>query len=128
MFSPSAVDFPTAQAVAAGLLKGRVLVGHDVKHDLAALELAHPAGMVRDTAKHSGFKVHGHGPKPALRVLAREVLGVEIQGGQHSSLEDARAAVALYRRNKGAFDVECKARYPERTRQVVVRNGRKKRR
>ena len=93
--------------------KGRILVGHDIRHDLAALELAGwlPGDRVRDTARSAVYKGYGHGRKPALRVLAREVLGVEIQGGAHSSLEDARVAMLLFRRRKPEFDVEHAAKY-----------------
>ena len=96
--------------------KGRILVGHDIRHDLAALELAGwlPGDRVRDTARSAVYKGYGHGRKPALRVLAREVLGVEIQGGAHSSLEDARVAMLLFRRKKPEFDVEHAAKYGRR--------------
>lgn len=95
--------------VGGGAKKGetRILVGHDVKHDLTVLGLSHPPRLIRDTAKFSGFKKYGHGPKPALRVLAREILGLEIQTGQHSSVEDARVTMQLFRQHKPAFDVEC---------------------
>ncbi|KAH6632781.1 ribonuclease H-like domain-containing protein [Chaetomium tenue] len=87
--------FDEVQAQIADLLKGRIVVGHDVKHDLRVLELDHPWKMIRDTAKFSGFKKYANGPKPALRVLAQELLGVEIQTGQHSSIEDARVTMLL---------------------------------
>ncbi|EAQ87177.1 hypothetical protein CHGG_03796 [Chaetomium globosum CBS 148.51] len=90
--------FDEVQAQIADLLKGRIVVGHDVKHDLRVLELGHPWKMIRDTAKFSGFKKYANGPKPALRVLAQELLGVEIQTGQHSSIEDARGEMAGYAR------------------------------
>lgn len=106
-------DFADVQAQVAQLLHGRILVGHDLKHDLDVLMLDHPRKDIRDTAKFSGFKKYGNGPKPALRVLAREILGVEIQTGQHSSIEDARVAMLLLRRHKPAFDVEHAARYPD---------------
>ncbi|KAI0173297.1 ribonuclease H-like domain-containing protein [Hypoxylon sp. FL1284] len=103
--------FDEVQAAVAALLRGRVLVGHDLRHDLAALELLHPAGAVRDTARFSGYRRYGHGPKPALRVLARDVLGVDVQAGHHSSLEDARVAMLLFRRRKSDFDVQHAARF-----------------
>ncbi|KAJ0118954.1 hypothetical protein J7T55_013210 [Diaporthe amygdali] len=109
----TARDFADVQAQVGHLLHGRILVGHDLKHDLDVLILDHPRKDIRDTAKFSGFKKYGHGPKPALRVLAREILGVEIQTGQHSSIEDARVAMLLFRRYKPAFDVEHASRYPE---------------
>jgi RNA exonuclease 4 len=109
----TARTFDDAQGQVAELLKGRIIVGHDVKHDLRVLELDHPSKMIRDTAKFSGFKKYGNGPKPALRVLAKEILGVEIQTGQHSSIEDARVAMLLFRKHKPAFDVEHANRYPD---------------
>jgi RNA exonuclease 4 len=106
-------EFADVQVQVAQLLQSRILVGHDIKHDLDVLMLDHPRKDIRDTAKFSGFKKYGHGPKPALRVLAREILGVEIQTGQHSSIEDARVAMLLFRRYKPAFDVEHASRYPD---------------
>jgi RNA exonuclease 4 len=109
------------------LKRDRILVGHDVKHDLDALLLVHPKHQIRDTAKFSGFKKYGHGPKPALRVLARDLLGVEIQTGAHSSIEDARVAMLLFRRNKQAFDVEAANQYQKtQVQRAKPANGQKK--
>jgi RNA exonuclease 4 len=105
--------FEEVRAQIVELLKGCIIVGHDVKHDLKVLELDHPWKMIRDTAKFSGFKKYGHGPKPALRVLAKELLGLEIQTGQHSSIEDARVTMLLFRKHKPAFDMEHANRYPD---------------
>ncbi|GAB1316742.1 3'-5' exonuclease [Madurella fahalii] len=107
--------FDDVQNQIAELLKGRILVGHDVKHDLKVLRLDHPPKQIRDTAKFSGFRKYGYGPKPALRVLVRELLGLEIQTGQHSSIEDARVAMLLFRKHKPAFDVEHANRYTDGT-------------
>lgn len=109
----TARSFDEVQAQVAQLLRGRIIVGHDLRHDLEVLMLDHPRKDIRDTARFSGFKKYGNGPKPALRVLAREILGVEIQSGQHSSVEDARVAMLLFRKNKPAFDVEHASRYPD---------------
>ena len=100
------------QATISELLAGRILIGHDVRHDLAVLELTHPTPQLRDTARHSSFRRFGHGPKPALRVLAREILGLDdFQKGEHSSVEDARVAMLLFRTKKSEFDVENANRY-----------------
>ncbi|OTB01122.1 hypothetical protein M426DRAFT_323769 [Hypoxylon sp. CI-4A] len=104
-------DFDEVQSAVADLLKSRIVVGHDIRHDLAVLQLTHPSGQIRDTARFAGYRKYGHGPKPALRVLAREVLGVEIQTGHHSSIEDARVAMLLFRRKKSEFDVQHASRY-----------------
>ncbi|KUI55146.1 RNA exonuclease 4 [Cytospora mali] len=109
----TAREFEEVQAQVAQIFKGRILVGHDLRHDFDVLMLDHPRKDIRDTAKFGGFKKYAHGRKPALRNLAREILGVEIQSGQHSSLEDAIVAMLLFRRFKSAFDVEHAGRYPE---------------
>lgn len=116
-------SFASVQATVAALLKGRILVGHDVKHDLEVLGLEHPHRDIRDTAKYSGFRKYGHGPKPSLKVLAKEVLGVEIQQGQHSSVEDARVAMLLFRKEKSGFDMENTNRYEEKEGEGKGKNG-----
>ncbi|KAJ4176932.1 3'-5' exonuclease [Fusarium falciforme] len=104
-------DFEEVQADIDKLLKDRILIGHDLKHDLEALILSHPARDIRDTAKFPGFKKYGNGRKPALRLLAQQLLGVEIQEGAHSSIEDARATMLLFRKHKSAFDVDHANRF-----------------
>lgn len=91
----------------------RVLVGHALSNDLAALLLTHPASRTRDTQLYAGRKptnrpVKGKGkqnadapnvanvtptlwekyrtPRVALKRLAKEELGVDIQTGEHSSV------------------------------------------
>ncbi|KAI0165020.1 ribonuclease H-like domain-containing protein [Xylariaceae sp. FL1272] len=109
---PKARPFVEVQATIADLLKGRILVGHALNNDLAVLILSHPTPKIRDTARHSSFRKYGHGPKPALRVLAREILGIEdFQIGAHSSVEDARVAMLLFRAKKSEFDVENASKY-----------------
>ncbi|KAH8681757.1 hypothetical protein BX600DRAFT_429674 [Xylariales sp. PMI_506] len=102
----SARDFDEVQQEVAELLKGRILVGHDIRHDLAVLMLSHPTTHIRDTSRFSGFRRYGHGPKPSLKILAKEVLGMEIQTGHHSSIEDAKVAMLLFRSRKSEFDME----------------------
>ena len=107
-----AKNFEEVQANVAAILKERVIVGHAIKNDLEALMLGHPKKDIRDTSKFSGFRKYSAGKTPSLKKLAKEVLGVDIQGGEHSSIEDARATMLLFRRHKSAFDVEHAARFP----------------
>lgn len=104
-------DFRQVQREVAKVLDGRILIGHDIKHDLDALMLSHPVKDIRDTSKHHNFKKHGNGRKPALRVLAQLLLNTEIQSGSHSSVEDARVTMLLFRKHKSEFDVDHANRY-----------------
>ncbi|KAG6005898.1 hypothetical protein E4U21_007532 [Claviceps maximensis] len=104
-------DFLEVQKDVSSIIQGRILIGHDIKHDLEALKLSHPPKDIRDTAKHPAFRRFGNGRKPALRNLARELLGVDIQEDSHSSTEDARATMLLFRKDKPNFDVEHANRY-----------------
>jgi RNA exonuclease 4 len=105
-------SFEEVQQDVAVILMDRVLVGHAVKNDLEALILTHPKRDIRDTSKFSGFRKYSAGKTPSLKKLAKEVLGVEIQEGEHSSIEDARATMLLFRRHKSAFEVEHAKRFP----------------
>ncbi|KAH3666523.1 hypothetical protein OGAPHI_003520 [Ogataea philodendri] len=100
-----AVTFKEAQEKVAKILDGRILVGHDVGHDLDVLMLSHSRFMTRDTAKHTPFrKKYAAGKTPSLKKLCKEILGVEIQSGQHSSVEDARATMMIYKSAKNEFE------------------------
>ncbi|WQF80493.1 Putative ribonuclease H-like superfamily, exonuclease, RNase T/DNA polymerase III [Colletotrichum destructivum] len=105
-------DFDEVQTDVAKLLKDRIVVGHDIKHDLDVLKLSHPGKDVRDTSSYPAFRQYGNGRKPALRRLAEEILGVTIQGGAHSSIEDARVTMLLFRKHKSGFDVDHANRFP----------------
>jgi len=98
--------FADVQADVAELLKGKILVGHALRNDEKVLFLSHPKRDVRDTARHAEFRKHSGGMAPSLKKLAGVVLGWEIQGGEHSSIEDARACMALFQREKEAFERE----------------------
>ncbi|GAB7362228.1 hypothetical protein MBLNU230_g2253t1 [Neophaeotheca triangularis] len=104
--------FPEVQEQIADLLQGRVLVGHALRNDLRVLMLGHPARDIRDTSRYAGFRVESKGKPPALRVLVERELGWEgFQRGEHSSLEDARAAMGLWRKEKGGFEEEVRRRF-----------------
>ncbi|CAN9227273.1 unnamed protein product [Alternaria alternata] len=95
------------------LLTGRILVGHAVKNDLDVLILKHDKRFIRDTSKFSKFRELATipGRTPGLKLLAEKLLGVEIQVGAHSSVEDARATMALFRLEKDSFELEVRQKY-----------------
>jgi RNA exonuclease 1 len=69
-----------------------VIIGHALHNDLAALRLSH--AKVVDTALIFGVKDEP-GKIPALRDVAKGLLGVDVQDGAHDSVEDARTALAV---------------------------------
>jgi RNA exonuclease 4 len=87
-------------------LEGRVLVGHAIGGDLKMLMLSHPKRDIRDTSRHPPFRERAMGKTPSLRKLAKELLGLDIQTGEHSSIEDARVVMLLYRKERASFDAE----------------------
>ena len=95
------------------LLGGRILVGHAVKNDLDVLILKHDKRLIRDTSKFSKFRALATkaGWTPGLKMLTQKLLGVEIQTGAHSSVEDARATMALFRLEKEEFENEIRQKY-----------------
>jgi RNA exonuclease 4 len=86
-------DFDKVQKDVASLLKGKILVGHSLKNDLAVLLLTHPRHAIRDTSKY--FRENGK-MTPSLKLLAQKYLGISIQEGEHSSIQDSQAAMQLY--------------------------------
>lgn len=78
------------------ILKGKLLVGHAIEHDLRVLRLSHPKHMIRDTSTYWQFKQLTEGRTPGLKRLTMHFLGASIQEGEHSSVQDAKAALQLY--------------------------------
>ena len=95
------------------LVEGRVLVGHAVSHDLRALMLGHPRALLRDTARYPPLMrsagAPGRRPKARrLRDLASQHLGLVIQEGEHSPVDDARAALYLYQLHRKTWEAALK--------------------
>lgn len=107
-----AVPFEEVQKETASLLENRILVGHAVNNDLKMLMMSHPKASIRDTSAHRPFRKLVKGT-PSLRRLAQEVLNLDIQSGEHSSVEDAQATMLLFRLNKKQFDANL-PRYRKR--------------
>lgn len=99
-------DLKDVQETVASILKDRIVIGHSLGNDFRVMHLSHPKRDLRDTSTLSEFRRFSNNRTPSLKLLAQKVLGVEIQSGQHSSLEDARAAMLLFRRYKSSFDAE----------------------
>jgi len=100
----NAKTFEEVQSSVAGLMKDRIVIGHAIQNDLKALMLSHPRAQIRDTQ----ILAHRHGQsrsaRPALRNLVHDMLSAKIQDGEHSSVIDARATMAIYRLNRGQWE------------------------
>jgi RNA exonuclease 4 len=95
------------------ILKSKILVGHSLKNDFAALMLDHPKSQIRDTAKYKPFMRasgrNGGKLRPRkLRDLVKEHLGLTIQkeGEAHTSVEDAQATLKLYKSARETWEKE----------------------
>jgi RNA exonuclease 4 len=86
------------------ILKDRIVVGHSLHNDFAALMLSHPKHLIRDTANYHMFKKSLRTTSPSLKRLAKEYLGLDIQTGEHDSVEDARIAMLIYRLHRDQWD------------------------
>ncbi|EJD08249.1 ribonuclease H-like protein [Fomitiporia mediterranea MF3/22] len=102
--TPIPISFQEIQKRVASLLKDRILVGHAINNDLKALLLSHPRPLIRDTQLYAGKARLLKSKYPALRKLTQQELGVTIQAGEHSSVTDARATMALYRLHRKEWD------------------------
>ncbi|KAJ3138870.1 3'-5' exonuclease [Geranomyces variabilis] len=106
----NATPFKEVQQRVADLIKDRIVVGHALKNDFSALLLQHPGKLVRDTALYKPFRALAKGRAPALRKLAKELLAIDIQKGEHSSVEDAKVAMLLYRKERVQWERTIKRR------------------
>mmetsp|Transcript_56141 Transcript_56141/g.135998 ORF Transcript_56141/g.135998 Transcript_56141/m.135998 type:complete len:292 (+) Transcript_56141:2-877(+) len=111
------VEFGQVRKSVRQILRGKIVVGHGLENDLRALKIEqeHPWYTLRDSAtQYQPFmRIDQYGrlrPK-RLRDLVWYSLGVIIQQDSkpHCSLEDARAAMALYRyaQENWEYEMEC---------------------
>ncbi|XP_075996802.1 apoptosis-enhancing nuclease [Genypterus blacodes] len=108
----NATPFAQAREEVFTLLEGKVVVGHSIYNDFEVLDMPHPCHMVRDTgatrllSRLAGFP-RGH--CASLKVLACKLLNRRIQAGKrgHCSVEDALAALDLYKLVEGEWEQEA---------------------
>ncbi|KAG0048252.1 3'-5' exonuclease [Gryganskiella cystojenkinii] len=115
----NAVDFKDAQKQVADVIEDKIVVGHAVHNDFKALLLDHPQRLLRDTSRYKPFRALSKGNTPSLKRLAQEILGIKIQDGAHSSVEDARITILLYRKHKDAWDASLALKAKKRVQQAT---------
>lgn len=82
-----------------------------IHNDLNILSISHPPELTRDTGTTDYAKrrtPRGNSPKVALRYLAKELLGRDIQIGVHESVEDAQATMEIYRLIEEEYENDMK--------------------
>jgi len=101
---PNAKSLEEVQEEVAAVFKNRIVVGHGLVNDFKALMLEHPSKQIRDTSVYPPFRKLAFGRTPAMRTLAKRLLNLNIQAGEHSSIDDARTAMLLYRHSKTEWE------------------------
>ncbi|GFU26849.1 RNA exonuclease 4 [Nephila pilipes] len=99
-----AKDLFEVQKEVFAIISGRRVVGHALNNDFEVLFMNHPRKLIRDTSKYKPFKKLFGGRTPSLKKLTAKLLGCEIQGAEHSSIEDAQAAMLLYLTHKKEWE------------------------
>ena len=88
------------------ILKNRILVGHTLEKDFEVMDFKPDFRFVRDISE---FKLFMDGKfKSSLKNLSEKYLKIKIQGGTHSSVEDSRATLELYKLYKREIDLYAK--------------------
>ena len=114
------VNFGLVRKNVKQVLKNKIIVGHGLENDLRALKIEqdHTWYNIRDSATqyqpYLRLDKFGQLRPYRLRDLTWYHLGIVIQEGgkPHNSLEDARAAMALYRHAQPSWDyeIDCQRR------------------
>ena len=109
---------PELLPVVRELLAGRTLVGHSLQNDLQLLGAEVEVRRVRDVSLFRGYRNGKY--RQGLKALALAFLGLNVQSGAHSSVEDARAALELYKLNAAAIDRDFRDTQLQQLRAAVL--------
>ncbi|KZT40116.1 hypothetical protein SISSUDRAFT_1019342 [Sistotremastrum suecicum HHB10207 ss-3] len=95
----SGIPFQLVQETVAQIIRGKILVGYRIWLDLSVLGLQHPAVDTRDTALFLPLRrsIGSINEIPSLANLVGRFLRRRLGFGYQHPLEDARAAVDLFR-------------------------------
>jgi len=74
------------QQECAKIFENRIVVGHAIQNDFKVLFFNLHKNQIRDTSRYKPYRKLANGRNPSLKMLAKNVLGLEIQKGEHSSV------------------------------------------
>lgn len=123
----NAVPFENARNIVRAALKDRIVVGHAVQNDFNVLKLNHPRDRIRDTSTYKPLRRMAGLPMkclPSLKKLTKNLLGEDIQAGEHSSVEDSRATMEVFKIVRLDWEEEI---VEEKERRDAQRNKRSRR-
>uniref|UniRef100_A0A3P9BS10 Interferon stimulated exonuclease 20 like 2 n=1 Tax=Maylandia zebra TaxID=106582 RepID=A0A3P9BS10_9CICH len=98
----NAMPFTKARMEILSLIKGKVVVGHAIHNDFKVIGYCHPPELTRDTSRipllNQMAGIEGN-KCTSLKTLTKAIFNRDIQTGNkgHSSVEDARATMELYK-------------------------------
>lgn len=104
-----APSFSNVQRRVQEIIASKIIVGHSLHNDFRALQLSVPIENKRDIGK-SRFIINKYGNNmgqaPSLKRLANLILNRNIQVNGHDSIEDAKAALDIYKHYQEEFEKE----------------------
>ena len=108
----SAISYNTARNKVGSLIRGKILIGHCLELDLAALGLSHPFSDVRDTATYAPFMKQSMNGQ-AVCLLPRRLdelmvhaLGRNLDPDQPTLVREAIGCLHLYKAARSQWEYE----------------------
>jgi len=95
-----AIPFEHAQNLIKEIIKDKIIIGHSLHNDFNVLCLQQYNYKIRDTSTYIPLRIKAQMSTKglvSLKNLTRILLGYNIQIGPHCSVEDAKAAIELYK-------------------------------
>jgi RNA exonuclease 4 len=111
---PHVMSLEQARTAVKSILQGKILIGHALENDLAALKITHPWHDIRDTANYPPYMKEIRDGEDKLIMAPRKLkdlawdhLGrdIQTQGQAHNPIEDARAALRLYKSERMEWEL-----------------------
>ncbi|XP_022062113.1 interferon-stimulated 20 kDa exonuclease-like 2 [Acanthochromis polyacanthus] len=98
----NATPYAEARKEILKLINGKVVIGHAIHNDFKVLSYCHANALTRDTSRIPLLNQRAGFPEnqcASLKRLTKAIFNRDIQTGKrgHSSVEDARASMALYK-------------------------------